>query len=110
MTGKDHKTAEKAADQKRGIRHRVRRARRIQRAVTLAAFGAAITEQLRKPPEQRTWEGRLLGVVPYSLQRPTLARAKARVWAPDGPLFVPKVFGIGWDLNLGRLVRLVRGR
>src|SRR4051812_25446905 len=110
MTGKDEKTTGKAGDRKRRIRRRVRRARRIRRGLTLAAFGAAIAEELRKPSEQRTWEGKLLGVVPYSLQRPTLARAKARVWAPDGPLFVPKVFGIGWDLNFGRLVRLLRGR
>jgi hypothetical protein len=52
--------------------------------------------------EPRT--GKILGV-PYDLRRPTVARFKERWWNPDEPrLFVPKVFGLGWDVNLARLL------
>jgi Family of unknown function (DUF5808) len=97
----------KPQPKRKTIRRRVRRVRRVQRGVTATAFAALLARELRKPPEQRTWEGRLLGV-PYSLRPPTLARARSRLWWTDGPLLVPKVFGIGWDLNLGRLFALVR--
>jgi hypothetical protein len=48
--------------------------------------------------------GRFLGV-PYDWRRPTLARFKERWWNPEEPrLLVPKVFGVGWDINLARLL------
>jgi len=48
--------------------------------------------------------GKFLGV-PYDWRRPTLARFKERWWNPDEPrLLVPKVFGVGWDINLARLL------
>ena len=44
-------------------------------------------------------EKRFLGV-PYDLRRPTLARARSRLWnANDRRLFTPKTFGAGWDVN-----------
>jgi len=45
-------------------------------------------------------QGRLLGVLPYDFRRPTLAKAAARLYQPGGPMWVPKVFGAGWTLNL----------
>jgi hypothetical protein len=87
----------------------VRRARRIQRTLVVAVLGVLALLELRKPRAERTWEGRVLGI-PYSLRPPTPGRIKARLWRPEGPLFSPKVFGLGWDLNLGRLVELVRRR
>lgn len=48
------------------------------------------------PPEP---QGRLAGV-PYDLRRPTLARARSRLWNKgDVHLFTPKTFGWGYDLN-----------
>jgi hypothetical protein len=48
--------------------------------------------------------GRYHGI-PYDWRRPTVARAKARWWNPAEPrLFVPRVFGVGWDMNLARLL------
>ncbi len=44
-------------------------------------------------------EGTLLGL-PFDWRRPTLARARARLWQPGGPLLTPKVFGWGYGLNL----------
>lgn len=79
------------------------------RAVTLALVVAAVFKERRKPAAQRTWHGELAGFVPYDLRRPTLARVRASVWNPESPrLFTPQAFGVGWSLNVGRLVRLLR--
>jgi hypothetical protein len=52
--------------------------------------------------------GTILGM-PYDWRRPTIARARSRLWNPDEPrLFVPRVFGIGWDINCARLLRRAR--
>jgi uncharacterized protein DUF5808 len=84
---------------------------RFRRIVKLAAFAvtvAAIVEQLRLPAEQRTWEGRVGGLVPYDFRMPTLERAKSRWWNPeDDRLFVPTVFGVGWTINAARIARML---
>jgi hypothetical protein len=67
--------------------------------------GAVLTE-LRKPPGLRTWQGYLLGVVPYDLRPPTLERLRQTYWNPDEPrVVVPRFFGVGWDLNLYQIWR-----
>jgi hypothetical protein len=69
--------------------------------------GAVVVTELRKPAAERTWQGRLAGV-PYDLRPPTLHRLRARLWDPDNPaLLVPHAFGIGWTINVARLVQLV---
>jgi Family of unknown function (DUF5808) len=84
---------------------------RFRRIVKLAAFAvtvAAIVEQLRLPADQRTWEGRVGGLVPYDFRMPTLERAKSRWWNPeDDRLFMPTVFGIGWTVNAARVGRML---
>jgi uncharacterized membrane protein len=71
---------------------------------------AAVVQELRKPADERTWNGRIL-YVPYDFRIPTLARVRDRLWAPeDKRLFVPQVFGVGWSLNIGRVVSLVTNR
>jgi hypothetical protein len=82
--------------------------RRAARAGGLALVVWAVVRELRLPPEQRSWHGRLAGLVPYDLRRPTLARLRQRMWAPDGRLVTPQVFGVGWTLNVGRLLALAR--
>lgn len=85
---------------------------RFRRFVRLVAFGlvvAALIDQLRRDPEERTWEGSVAGIVPYDFRMPTLERARSRWWnAGDDRLFVPQVFGVGWTINLARLARLAR--
>ncbi len=55
---------------------------------------------MANPPRR----GRFLRI-PYGWRHPTVARAKSRWWNPDEPrLFVPKVFGWGWSINLARLL------
>lgn len=84
----------------------------FRRFVKLVAFGlvlAAVIDQLRRDPEERTWEGSVAGIVPYDFRMPTLERARSRWWnADDDRLFVPQVFGVGWTINLARLARLAR--
>jgi Family of unknown function (DUF5808) len=68
-------------------------------------LAAAIATELRKPSRNRTWHGRLLGFVPYDLRPPTFRRVKSRWWNPSDPrLLTPRAFGVGWDINFGRLV------
>ena len=85
---------------------------RFRRFVKLVALGlvvAALIDQLRRDPEERTWEGSVAGIVPYDFRMPTLERARSRWWnTRDDRLFVPQVFGVGWTINLARLARLVR--
>ena len=71
---------------------------------------AAVVQELRKPADERTWHGRIL-YVPYDFRVPTLARIRERLWAPeDKRLLVPQVFGVGWSVNVGRIVALVTNR
>jgi hypothetical protein len=85
----------------------------IERVVAVAGaalVGAAVVSELRKPATERTWQGRLVGV-PYDLRPPTLQKLRAAVWNPDNPaLLVPHVFGVGWTVNVARLVGAVRRR
>lgn len=79
--------------------------RDLARLVGLALLVAAVVTELRKPREQRTWEGRIGGRIPYDLRPPSLARVKARCWNPsDRRIIVPTVVGVGWTVNFGRLL------
>jgi len=83
---------------------------KIIRLITLAVAVAAVVKELRTPPEEREWNG-VLGFVPYDFRVPTFARVKERMWDPENShLINPRVFGVGWTLNVGRLVELVRQR
>jgi hypothetical protein len=47
--------------------------------------------------------GRVLGM-PYELRVPNSDRIASRMWNPLDPrVFVPRVFGLGWDINFGAL-------
>ena len=49
-------------------------------------------------------QGRKSGI-PYDFRRPTLSKLRSRWWNPaDARVFTPKTYGIGWDINLYRLV------
>lgn len=82
------------------------RSRRLGLAMGATLIAAAVATELRKPNAARTWEGRIAGRVPYDLRPPTLARAQARLWNPaDRRILVPTVFGVGWTVNFGRLLK-----
>ncbi|WP_166429856.1 DUF5808 domain-containing protein [Nesterenkonia sphaerica] len=72
---------------------------------------AAVAKELRKEPDERTWNGQVAGFVPYDFRMPTLERVKERMWDPEGDhLISPHVFGVGWTVNLGRVVALAKRR
>lgn len=74
----------------------------------LGIVGAVVTQELRKAPAFRTWHGQLGGLLPYDLRPPTVQRVTQRLWDPDNPaLLVGTPFGVGWTVNLGRLIRNV---
>ncbi len=88
---------------------RNRSSRRFWRAVVLLLVVAAVVQELRKDPDEREWHGTVFGFVPYDLRPPTVERVKSAMWSPDDPrLLKPHAFGVGWTLNVGRLVRLIR--
>lgn len=88
-----------------GRQRKSTRQRWLGLGVGVTLIGAAVATELRKPTDERTWEGRIAGLVPYDLRPPTLARVHERLWNPtDHRILVPTVFGVGWTVNLGRLL------
>ena len=83
--------------------------RKVIKWTAFALAAVAIVDQLRRPSEERTWEGTVVGFVPYDFRMPTIERARSRWWNADEPrLFVPQVFGLGWTINFARLAGLRR--
>ena len=89
----------------------MRSLRRVRRLVRFAAFGlvvAAVATELSKPEPERTWEGRVFGVVPYDFRPPTWQRIRDAYWNPGSDrLFSDRVFGVGWAVNLHRAKTLM---
>ena len=71
------------------------------RTLIWVTFFAAIYQELRKPDAERTWHGKVAGVVPYDFRVPTIDRLRAAYWDPDtDQVFTDRVFGVGWAVNL----------
>ncbi len=47
-------------------------------------LSAAIRDQLRRPPEERTWHGTVFGI-PYDFRFPTLDRLRDSFWNKNTP-------------------------
>jgi hypothetical protein len=79
---------------------------RTIRTLAWVAIVAAIYQELRKPPAERTWHGRVGGFVPYDFRIPTPERVKAAYWDPSSDrVFTDKVVGVGWAVNIPVLIR-----
>lgn len=80
--------------------------------VAAVLFVIAVVKELRTPADERTWHGRLFDFVPYDLRfPPTLERLRNAWWNPDDErIFTPRAFGVGWSVNVGRLVKIVSER
>src|ERR1700682_6233359 len=82
----------------------MRTLRRVRRRARFGAFRlvvAALATELTKPEAERTWEGRVFGVVPYDFRPPTWQRIRDAYWNPNSDhLFSDRVFGVGWAVNL----------
>ncbi len=85
--------------------------RDVVRLVTIALAVAAVAKELQTPKDERTWHGTVALVVPYDFRVPTIERAKERMWNPEATSVVsPRVFGVGWTLNAGKLWAYARER
>jgi hypothetical protein len=81
----------------------LRRVRRTIRFAALALVVAAVATELAKPEAERSWQGRVFGLVPYDFRPPTWERIRAAYWNPNSDrLFTDRVFGVGWAVNLHR--------
>ena len=69
------------------------------------SFSAALGVRIETP--NTVGSGRVLGI-PYDLRVPTSERVAERLWNPRDPrIWMPRVFGMGWDINMGAVaVRL----
>ena len=89
-----------------GVRFQVRDLAGLATLAGIILTVRVVVEELRKPPQSRTWQGKLWGVLPYDLRPPTIERVWRTLWRPEVErLFTEKAFGIGWDLNLAALRR-----
>ena len=69
---------------------------------------AAVYKELRTPPGQRTWNGRLFGVVPYDFRVPSLDRLREAYWNKEtDTVFTDRPLGVGWAVNLPPLLRRI---
>ena len=82
--------------------------RRLVRIAVVGVIVAAVATELSKPEEERTWHGKVWGVVPYDFRPPTWERIRSAYWNPESDLlFSDRVFGVGWSVNLYQAKRLL---
>jgi len=71
-----------------------------------ALIVAALYQELRKPPGEREWHGKVANFVPYDFRLPTGQRLRERFWNPEDPrIFTEHVFGVGWAINFYTVLR-----
>jgi hypothetical protein len=86
----------------------LRNLRRLIRFTAFALVAAAVATELTKPAPERTWQGKVAGVVPYDFRPPTWQKIRDAYWNPESDrLFSDRVFGVGWALNLYRAKTLM---
>lgn len=86
----------------------MKRIRRFVWLVMVYVAVQALREQLSRPPEERTWFGRV-GPIPYDFRVPSLDKVRNALWNPDDDrLFTGMVLGIGWTVNFAQVVRIAR--
>jgi hypothetical protein len=68
---------------------------------------AAISKELEKAPEQRTWQGTVAGV-PYDLRPASVSNILRDFWNPESDkIFNPRAFGLGWSVNIAAVKRKI---
>ena len=78
----------------------------LARTAVIGAVLGAIYVELRKAPEERTWNGKLLGVVPYDFRMPSVEKVRQAYWNPHSPkLFTDRPLGVGWSVNIPTVLR-----
>jgi hypothetical protein len=83
--------------------------RRLARLTAVALVVGAVATELAKPEDERTWHGRVLGVVPYDFRVPSWDKIRDAYWNPSSDsLLSDRVFGVGWAINLYRAKQLLQ--
>ena len=78
------------------------------RTLAWIALVGAIYQELRKPPEERTWHGKVAGAIPYDFRVPTFDRVREAYWDPSSDrIFSEKVVGVGWAVNIPTAARKI---
>jgi len=86
----------------------MKRFRLFMMGLGTSLVAAAVCQELRKPPEERTWHGQVGGFVPYDFRPPTLQRVREAYWNPDEPrIFTDRVLGLGWAINFYSLLEVL---
>jgi hypothetical protein len=81
---------------------------RLARTAVWLAFFGALYQELKKPDAERTWHGKVAGVVPYDFRLPTFEHLREAYWNPDSDeIFSERVFGVGWAVNIPVAARKV---
>ena len=81
---------------------------KLVRTLAWMALVAAIYQELRKPPEERTWHGRVAGAIPYDFRVPTIDKVREAYWAPESDrVFSDRVIGVGWAVNIPTAARKI---
>jgi hypothetical protein len=86
----------------------MKRFRRFMIGLGMGLIAAAVYRELQKPPDERTWHGRVGGFVSYDFRPPTLERLREAYWNPAEPrIFTDRVLGIGWAINFYSLLQVL---
>ncbi len=81
---------------------------RLARTALWLAFFGALYQELKKPDAERTWHGKVAGVVPYDFRLPTIERLREAYWNPESDqILSEQVFGVGWAVNIPVAARRV---
>jgi hypothetical protein len=78
----------------------------LLRTAVFAAVAGAVYKELHKPPEERTWTGKLLGFVPYDFRIPNVGRLRDAYWNPGSrQIFTDRPVGVGWAVNVAAVLK-----
>jgi hypothetical protein len=72
-------------------------------AIGAGLLAAALVEELRKPADERTWEGRIVGLIPYDLRLATREGFRNAMERPEDARVV-----LGAKVDLRRAAKLGR--
>jgi hypothetical protein len=83
--------------------------RRLLKWAGVAITVAAINQEMSKPEAQRTWHGKVFGMVPYDFRPPTWDRLREAYWnSSSDRLLTDRPLGIGWAVNFFRAKQLLQ--
>lgn len=73
--------------------------------VVAGLTAAAVSQELEKDPEARTWHGKVAGV-PYNFRVPEWSAIAGEYWNPESDeLLTPHAIGLGWGINFATVAR-----